>query len=55
MSLHDVIIIGSGPAGSTAVIYCIRAGLLTLVIEGENYGGQLMNTLDIEDYPGIVC
>ena len=50
---YDTIIIGSGPAGYTAAIYCVRAGLLTLILEGAEYGGQLMNTIDIENYPGF--
>ena len=49
----DVIIIGAGPAGYTAGIYCSRARHDTLLISGLLPGGQLMNTTDVENYPGF--
>ena len=49
----DVIIIGAGPAGYTAGIYCSRARRDTLIISGLLPGGQLMNTTDVENYPGF--
>jgi len=54
MENYDVIIIGGGPAGLTAAIYASRARLSTLIIEKESFGGQIVSTDGIENYPGIV-
>ena len=49
--MYDMIIIGAGPAGLTAAIYARRASKKVLVLEAKTYGGQIINTLDIENYP----
>lgn len=51
--MKDVIIIGAGTAGLTAAIYALRAGKSVLVLEQGNYGGQIVNTPKVENYPGI--
>ena len=53
MIQKDIIIIGAGPAGMTAAIYGQRAGKSTLMIEAKAFGGKIINTPDIENYPGF--
>lgn len=51
--MYDLIIVGAGPAGLTAAIYARRADKKVLVLEAKSYGGQIINTTDIENYPAL--
>ncbi len=53
MTQYDVIIVGGGPAGYTAALYCARAALSTLVLEAMAPGGQMGTTDQIDNYPGF--
>jgi len=51
--MKDIIIIGAGPAGLTAAIYALRAGKSVLLLEAKTYGGQIVNTPEIDNYPAM--
>lgn len=51
--MYDIIIIGAGTAGMSAAVYGLRAGRSVLLLEEKSYGGQIVNTPEIENYPGI--
>lgn len=53
MKIYDVIIVGSGPAGMTAAIYAKRANLDVLLLDKLVPGGQIINTYEIQNYPGF--
>lgn len=53
VTMYDIIIIGAGTAGMSAAIYGLRAGRSVLLLEEKSYGGQIVNTPEIENYPGI--
>ena len=50
---YDIVIVGAGPAGLSAAIYGLRAGKTVLLLEASQFGGQIINTPDVENYPGI--
>ncbi|NLE81683.1 MAG: thioredoxin-disulfide reductase [Rhodococcus sp.] len=52
-TVHELIIVGSGPAGYTAAVYAARAELQPLLFEGTQFGGALMTTTDVENFPGF--
>ena len=51
--MHDIIIIGGGPSGMTAALYALRANKSVLILEKENFGGQIANSPKVENYPTI--
>lgn len=51
--MYDIVIIGAGPAGMSAAVYGCRAGRKVLMIEEKNYGGQIINTPEVENYPAL--
>ena len=53
MKKYDIIVVGAGPAGLTAAIYACRAAKKVLVLEAKSYGGQIINTPDVENYPAF--
>ena len=54
MLMYDIVIIGAGTAGMSAAIYGVRSGKKVLLLEEKNYGGQIVNTPEVENYPGII-
>ena len=52
--MYDIIIIGGGPAGLTAALYALRAEKHVLVLEGSGFGGQIVYTQSVENFPGTL-
>ncbi len=52
--MYDIIIVGAGPAGLTAAIYALRASKKVLLLEAKTYGGQIITTPDVDNYPGFI-
>ena len=50
---YDIVIVGAGTAGLSAAIYAVRAGKSVIVLEATTHGGQIVNTPEVENYPGI--
>ena len=51
--MADIVIIGAGPAGMSAAVYARRAGMSTVIYEANMFGGQIVNTPEVENYPAI--
>ena len=52
--MHDIIVVGGGPAGMTAALYALRNGKSALVIEKQGFGGQITHSPNVENYPGTM-
>lgn len=52
--MHDIIIIGAGPAGMTAALYALRAGKTVVLLEAESFGGQISYSPNVENYPSVM-
>lgn len=52
--MYDIVIVGAGTAGMSSAIYGVRSGKKVLLLEEKNYGGQIVNTPEVENYPGII-
>ncbi|MCF0108300.1 MAG: NAD(P)/FAD-dependent oxidoreductase, partial [Bacilli bacterium] len=53
MKLYDILVIGGGPSGMSAALYALRSGKSVLILEKENFGGQIANSPRVENFPSI--